>query len=287
MTVKIITDSTSYIPKHWVDELDINVISLNVSIEEDYYKETEISNEDFYRRIKESSKFPKSSQPELGELLNMIESEIVKGNEVLGIFLSSEMSGTYQSAEMVKQMVLDKHINAKIEILDSKSNCMEMGWQVVEAAEHAKNGQSLSECLEKAKNIMHRSRFIFAPKNLDYLKMGGRIGGASGFLGTLLNIVPILTVKDGKTDVITKVRTRKKALIKLLEIFDEDCSNFGLEKVIVHHIDAEELAKNLALELNTKYNLEVEIAPIGAVIGTHVGPGAIGLAYYTKKEMFR
>lgn len=284
MTVKIISDSTSYIPKKWIDELDIDIVSLNVSIGEEYFKENEISNEAFYEKMKSTEEFPKSSQPEIGELLIMFENIVKAGHDVLGIFLSAEMSGTYQSALMVKKMVLEKYPNSKIEVLDSKSNCMQMGWSVVEAAKRAQEGASIKECLAEAENIILRSRFVFAPENLDYLKMGGRIGGASAFLGSLLNIIPILTVKNGKTDVITKVRSSKKAIIKILEIFEEDCKRFGLEKVMVHHINAETKAEKLAAVLKEHCNLEVEIGAIGAVIGTHVGPGAIGLAYYTKEK---
>lgn len=284
MGVKIITDSTSYIPQNLIGFMDIEIISLNVSLEDKHFREMDISSEYFYGELEKLKTFPKSSQPEIGEMLSLFRDNLSDGNSVLGIFLSSEMSGTYQSALLAKNMILEEFSNGNIEILDSKSNCMQLGWMVLEAAKEAKRGFDLNKCVEKALLMRERTRFVFAPKNLDYLKMGGRIGGASAFLGSLLKIVPILTVKDGKTDVITKVRSSKKAISKIVEIMKIDVEKFGLGEVVVHHIQNEEMAKFVINELKA-IGIDAIIGEIGAVIGTHVGPGAIGLAYYTEKPM--
>jgi DegV family protein with EDD domain len=284
MGVKIITDSTSYIPQNLIESMDIEIVSLNVSLEDKHFKEVDISSEYFYGELEKLKTFPKSSQPEIGEMLSLFRDNLSEGDSVLGIFLSSEMSGTYQSALLAKSMILEEFSNGNIEILDSKSNCMQLGWMVLEAAKEAKKGSDLNKCVEKALLMRERTRFVFAPKNLDYLKMGGRIGGASAFLGSLLKIIPILTVKDGKTDVITKVRSSKKAIAKIVEIMKMDVEKFGLGEVVVHHIQNEEMAKLVIKELKS-IGIDAIIGEIGAVIGTHVGPGAIGLAYYTKRPM--
>lgn len=284
MGVKIITDSTSYIPKALIESLDIEIISLNVSLEDRHFREIDISNEYFYKEMEKINDFPKSSQPEIGELIDIIKKTVTCGDSVIGIFISSEMSGTYQSALLAKNMILEEFENASIEIIDSRSNCMQLGWMVVEAAKAAKEGFDIETCVQKAIDMRNRTRFVFAPKNLDYLKMGGRIGGASAFLGSMLKIVPILTVKDGKTAVITKVRSSKKVISKIIEIFKNDIEKFGIGEVVVHHIKNEPVAIELIDELRS-IGINAISGEIGPVIGTHVGPGAIGLAYYTNDFM--
>lgn len=282
MTVKIITDSTSYLSEEMIKKYDISVLSLNVTLGDNSIREVDITNDEFYKLMEETKEFPKSSQPSLDEATKVFEKNLANGNDIVGIFISSDMSGTFSSAHLIKEMLLEKYPERSIELIDSRSNCMQMGLAVLAAAEKAENNGTLEEVVEACEFVKERSRFLFAPQTLDYLKMGGRIGSAGALFGKVLKIVPILTVEDGKTSVVEKVRTNSKAVEKMLSIFMNDIKEKGLGKVVIHHINCEEEGRKLAEKIEVHINEKVEIMPIGPVIGVHVGPGAIGIAYNTK-----
>lgn len=283
MAVKIITDSTSYLSEEMINEYDISVISLNVTLSDKSIREVDITNEEFYKLMDETKEFPKSSQPSLDESTKVFEKILSNGDDIVGIFISSEMSGTFSSAHIIKEMLLEKYPERNIVLIDSRSNCMQMGIVVLAAAEKAANGESLEEVIFVCENVKKTSRFLFAPQTLDYLKMGGRIGSAGALVGKILKIVPILTVEDGKTSVIEKVRTKNKAIEKMLAMFMDDIKEKGLGKVVIHHINCEEEGQRLAEKISSHINKRVEVISIGPVIGSHVGPGAIGIAYNTAK----
>ena len=285
MGVKLVTDSTSYISEEMRKEYDISVVSLNVILNGKSYREVDLDNEEFYKAMDESGEIPTSSQPSIEELSNVFKRIVQAGDDVVGVFLSSEMSGTYSSAHLVKSMILEEYKDAKIEIIDSRTNCMQMGLQVLYGAKLAKEGKSIEEVSEGVKKVRGSSRFLFVPDTLKYLKKGGRIGGAAALFGTILQIKPILTVKDGMTSVFDKVRTRKKAVNVILDKVFDDIEKNGLGDVVVHHINCEEEGKELAARLEEKLNIKVKVKSIGPIIGLHVGPGSIGVAYYTDKEL--
>ena len=191
------------------------------------------------------------------------------------------MSGTYSSSHLVKEMIIEKYPNANIRLIDSRSNCMQAGYAILEAARAADDNRSLDEVVDIANNVINNSRFIFVPDVLDYLKKGGRIGGASALLGSILQIKPILTVENGKTTVFTKVRTKKKAIDKIVESVIEQNNKKQIKELIVHHINCENEGLELAEKLRSALNLsEVKLQSIGPIIGLHVGPGSIGVAYH-------
>lgn len=284
MNVKVLTDSTSYIDKNIKSNLDIKTVSLNVKFDKENFRETDIDNNNFYKMMDEKG-IPFSSQPSVSEIYNEMKSIAAVGDELLCIFISSDMSGTYSTAYMVKKMILEKYKNAKIKILDSRSNSMQLGFAVIAAAKAAKEGKTLDEVAKVAEKIFKTSRFLFIPENLEYLRKGGRIGGASALIGNLLKIIPILTVEDGKTTVLAKVRTKKKAVLAMLDKMFEDIENYGLGEIIVHHINCYDEAIQLASLIEQKLQICVNICDIGPVIGVHVGPGAIGVVYYTQKKL--
>ncbi len=283
MSVKIITDSTSYIPEEYIKDYDINMVSLNVILEGKSYREVDLDNVEFYRKMELTGEIPNSSQPSLDEMMKVFEEVVKGGDDIVGIFLSSKMSGAYSSANLVKSMVLEKYPNAKIEIIDSMTNCMQMGYEVLEAARFAKEGKTIEEVVDIAIKTRERSRFLFFPDTLKYLKKGGRIGGAAALLGTVLQIKPILTVENGVTTVYEKVRTKKRAINTIIDKVLKDAKEKGLSEVIVHHINCEEEGKSLAKALEEKLHIPVKYQTIGPIIGLHVGPASIGVAYYTKK----
>ena len=283
MGIMIVTDSTSYIPQEYIKKYDIKIVSLNVVMNGDSRREVDIDNKYFYKEMNESKEIPKSSQPIPQEMLEIFKGIVEEGDSVVGIFLSSKMSGTYSTANMVKEMVLEEYPNANIQILDSKTNCMQMGFAAIEAAKASNEGKSMDEVIAIAEYVFNNSRFLFTPETLEYLKKGGRIGGAAALFGNILQIKPILTVVDGETSVFKKVRTRKKTIEEIVTTVLNDIESKGLGDIIVHHINCEEEGLKLAKILEEKLCRKVSIQSIGPVIGLHVGPGSIGIAYYTKE----
>lgn len=282
MAIKIVTDSTSYISDEYIKKYDIKLVSLNVIINGVSSREIDIENEVFYEEIKNSKEIPKSSQPIPEEMLNTFREIVKDGDSIVGIFLSSKMSGTYSNANMIKDMILEDYPDAEIHILDSKTNCMQMGFAVIEAARTASEGKSINEVINAANHVINNSRFLFTPETLEYLKKGGRIGGAAALFGNVLQIKPILTVVNGETSVFKKVRTRKKAIEEIVKTVLEEIESKGFGDIVVHHINCQEDGLKLAKALENKLGKKVEIQSIGPVIGVHVGPGSIGIAYYTK-----
>ncbi|EHQ89752.1 DegV family protein [Desulfosporosinus youngiae] len=284
MAVQVLTDSTSYLREDIRNQLNIRMVSLNLSFGTDSMREIDIDNETFYTRMAERG-IPTSSQPSVGDMYHEMKRVIEMGDSLCCIFLSSEMSGTFATSQTVKEMILEKYENAQIEIIDSRSNCMQLGFAAVRAARAAQAGKTLDQVKEAALETIKRSRFLFIPENLEYLKKGGRIGGASALIGNLFKIIPILTVEDGKTNVLMKVRTKNSAVLAMVDKMLQDISAYGLGEIAVHHIQCLNEAKTLAKLIKDKLNADIDIMDIGPVIGLHVGPGAIGIAYYTEKAM--
>ena len=282
--VKILTDSTSYLSQDIRNEFDIRTVSLNLSFGNESFREMDIDNESFYKIMAEKG-IPTSSQPSIGEIIQEMLRVIESGDSLCCMFLSSEMSGTYSTGILAKEMVLEKHPNAMIEIIDSRSNCMQLGFPVILAAKAAKEGSNMDQVKDIALENMKKSRFLFIPHDLEYLKKGGRIGGASALLGNFFKIIPILTVENGKTTILMKVRTKKNAVQSMLDIMLQDIKEYGLGDIVVQHINCLDEAKILAKVIEEKLTIKIDIADIGPVIGLHVGPGAIALTYYTEKDI--
>jgi len=284
MTVTVLTDSTSYLGEEIKRVLNIKMVSLNLSFGHESIREVDIDNDRFYKMMATNG-IPTSSQPSVGDIQKEMLDVIKKGNSLCCIFISSDMSGTLAAAQIAKDMVLEKHANALIEIIDSRSNCMQLGFAVVMAARAAKAGQTLEQVKQTALEMIKRSRFLFIPENLDYLKKGGRIGGASALIGNIFKIIPILTVENGKTTILLKVRTKKNAVLTLTDKMMQDISNYGLGEMVVLHINCLDEATELAKVLKQKLQVTIDIMDIGPVIGLHVGPGTIAIAYYTLNAM--
>jgi DegV family protein with EDD domain len=279
MTVKLVTDSTSYIPEKTCRELDIKMVNLGVNFPDESFDENAVDYIDFYERIKREKVIPTSSQPSLGSIIDTFREIIMREEEVLGIFISAKMSGTYESALHARKILLEEYPQACIEVFDSKTNCMALGLQVVEAAAAARAGKKMEEVMQVAREIREKIRFYFVPESLEYLIKGGRIGGASALLGSLLKIRPILYVNDGMTDVKEKVRGTKAAIKRIVDLLQEDADKYGLKHLLVHHIHDRERADELARTLGQEYQREVPALSIGPVIGLHVGPGTLAVVY--------
>lgn len=278
--IRIITDSTSSLPQDLRDKLGIQLLNLVVNRDGVGYVEGEMDLDEFYSDIYEmADNIPTSSQPSALDVEEILEEAAAAGDEVLGIFISSRMSGTFEGVVRAAKEVAERHPDFKYALIDSMTNCMELGWTIIAACETRDEGGSLEECVEAATRAMSSTRFIFAPESLKFLEKGGRIGKASALLGNMLNISPILTVKDGEAATFSKVRTQKKALAKMVEVFKRDVKAYGLRNVAVHYIGSRTPALEWAREvIEPLIGRGVMVLPASPVIGVHVGP-AMGLAY--------
>jgi DegV family protein with EDD domain len=288
VAARVVTDSTSYLPGELVARYGIEVVSLHVTFAEgDSLPEVELSPRAFYSRLASTPGLPRSSQPPTAELEALFRRHVEAGHEVVGVFLSSEMSGTFAGAESARDAVLRDLPDAVIELVDSRSNCMQLGFTALAAAEAAEAALPAIACADAARHVVPRSRFLFTPATLEYLQRGGRIGRASALFGSMLQVRPILTVADGVTSVVKKVRTQRKAIEEIVSLAEADLDRHGLVDVCVHHIDAEEPAREVAAAFAERLGRDVPLVPIGAVIGTHVGPGALGVVYRTREVQGR
>ncbi|AET68358.1 EDD domain protein, DegV family [Desulfosporosinus orientis DSM 765] len=284
MAVQILTDSTSYLSEETRRTLNIRMVSLNLSFGRESMREVDIENFSFYTMMAEKG-IPTSSQPSTGEMYKEMEKAVQTGDSLCCVFLSSDMSGTFSTGQIVKEMILETYPGAKIEIIDSRSNCQQLGYVAIRAARAAKEGKTLDQVKKVALETIQRTRFLFIPENLEYLKKGGRIGGAGALIGNLFKIIPVLTVEDGKTTVLMKVRTKQNAIKAMVDKMLQDISLYGLGEIAVVHINCLKEAEELARQISEKLNAQVDVLDIGPVIGLHVGPGAIGITYYTKNAM--
>lgn len=280
------TDSTSYLNQDILNRLNITIIPLSVHFPDESFKETEVKQDYFYQKIERTGVIPTSSQPSQGEIYGAFRDILANGEDILAIFISSAMSGTFSTAISVKEQLSREFPFRRIEILDSRTNCMALGVQVIAAAEMIKAGGSIESAVEAACYARDSVHFYFAPKTLDYLRKGGRIGTASALLGSLLHITPILTVdmEKGMTHLVEKVRGASRAVSRILELMNDDYNRLGLKAIVIHHINAPEEARQLKRRLGDAYDLPVSICSIGPVIGLHTGLGTVGVVYLTGRQ---
>jgi DegV family protein with EDD domain len=287
MAVRVVTDSTSYIPADEAAALGIRVVQLSATLHGVTQTEDEIDAEEFYRSMLTGGEFPTSSQPSVACMIEALEEPVAAGDSVIAVLLSSKMSGTYETALMARDQIVARRPDARIAIVDSLSNCMEEGFAVLAAARVAAAGGTLDEAAEAARLTTTRTRWLFTPASLEYLRMGGRIGNARALLGTLLQVRPILTVVDGVTSTVRSVRTMRRAIETIADMVVSDAEEHGLADIVVHHIlDAGE-AEQLAALLEPRIGRRPRVQQIGPAIGLHVGPGTIGVVYETHEDLHK
>ena len=215
----------------------------------------------------------------MDEFYNAFEKFAKDGHDIVAAFISSKLSGTYTTSHIIKDMILEKYPDVKIDLIDSQTSVMALGIGVLEGAKAAQEGKDFDEVSKIVRNTIEESEIIFVPGTLENLKKGGRIGGAAALFGKMLKINPILTVKEGAVVVMDKVRTKKRAIDKIVEVVKQDLKQKGIKQAVVCHILAEDEAKDLAKRLKEDLDLDSMIGEISAVIGVHVGVKSVGIAY--------
>lgn len=276
--VAIVTDSTAYLPEDVVSSHNITVVPLLVIWGDEILRDNiDISPNQFYERLADTKDMPSTSQAAITDFAEVFKKLHNEGYEILTIVMSAALSGTLDSAIQAKKLVPE----ARIELVDSRFTSIPLAYMVLSAARAAKRGASLEKCKEIAESIRENTQIFFAVDTLEFLHRGGRIGGASRFLGTALDLKPILYLQEGKIEALERVRTSKRAHQRLIELLETSVSGRSpINMMGVVSAAAEEAASKLLMQIEGDFDpQEVLLANISPVIGTHIGPGAVGVAY--------
>lgn len=276
--VKIVTDSGADIPKPLAEELDIAVVPLTVHFGDEEFKDgVDLELSEFYRRLHAAGQ-PRTTQPSPTDFEAVYRRLQADADAIVSVHLSSELSGTMQSASIAAAM---DGIDVPVHVVDSRSASLGIGMLAVEAARMAKAGASAEDIVQHLEAIVARQKVLFLVDTLEYLQRNGRIGRAQAFVGGLLNIKPLLTIDDGVVAPLERARGRAKARARLLELVTQGAQGQRV-KVAVMHADALEEAESLASELRSRLDVEeLVVGQLGATIGTHAGPGTLGVVFYS------
>jgi len=277
--VALVTDSTSYIPKNLREQYPISVVPQVVIWEgQTYEDDVTMTPEQFYTRLRSAKVMPSTSQASVVNMHRAFSSLVEQGYDVLGVFISSKLSGTFQSAVQGRDQLASG--KEKVELVDSNTTAMAMGFMVLSAARAAVEGASLAESKALAEKARDRVGVYLTVDTLEFLHRGGRIGGATRFLGTALNLKPILAIEDGRIEAVERVRTRGKALDRLVELVAEKCAGKSPVRMATLHADAEADAKVMLDKITPLVHpVESVFAAVSPAVGAHAGPGTAGLAW--------
>ena len=278
--IAVVTDSTCDLPRKLAKEHGIRIIPQVLIMGTKTWRDgVDIDPPAFYELLQTSPDFPSSSQPSVPDF-EAVFAELAKDADgIAAILVSDELSGTLNSARMAKKSLPD----VPIEIVDTRSVSAQLGFIALAAARAAAAGGDLQTVTDTARAMIGHAGVYFVVDTLEYLHRGGRIGAASRLFGTALNLKPLLTIKDGIVQPVTKVRSRRKALATLFQMLDEELARKERIQMAVLHVAAPEEADQLAEQLVDRYHpVEMIHAECGPVVGTHVGPGTLGAAYYAE-----
>ncbi|MFC2029101.1 DegV family protein [Chloroflexota bacterium] len=277
--IKLVTDSTAYLPEERVRELDIRVVPLCVHFGQEICHEgIDITGEEFYARLKSEPELPTTSQPSAGEFLEVFKELHEAGHEIVCLTISSKISGTWNSALAAKDMLPE----ADISVVDSLYTTVALQLMVEAAAETIGAGATREEVVKQVEEIRGKMLLLFVVDTLEFLAKGGRIGNARALLGTVLKVKPILVLQEGAIEPLEQVRTKKKAVARMEALVQEHLGDnasearLGITHALVPE-EAEALKKEMMQLLGCQEPLIHELGP---VIGTHTGPGLLGIAAY-------
>jgi DegV family protein with EDD domain len=271
MSVAIVTDTCHYLPKELVEANHIKEVSLYVHRDGRAQREAEIADYDgYYKKLGADKQLPTTSQPSIGDFLEVYEPLLRDHDEVVSVHLAGGMSGTVSAAQQAAEQ-----LDGRVHVLDSASACGGEGLVVLAAAAAARHGGDGAAVADKARDARAELSLWFAIDTLEFLRRGGRIAGAQAWLGSALQIKPILTVEDEITP-IERVRTSKRAFERMVDLLRE-CKQNGRDAWVVQHIQAPEQAQELVRRGREIFDTEPTfVSEVGPVIGTHVGPGLLG-----------
>ncbi|MCZ2257270.1 DegV family protein [Sporosarcina sp. G11-34] len=280
MKTAIVTDSTAYLSPDTMKELTIHMIPLTVTFNGAAFdEEIDITSIEFYDKVRGDGPLPKSSQPPIGKFVELFETLSKESDAVISIHLSSGISGTIAGAVQAGEMVegLD------VRVFDSEVSCYMQGFYAIRAAELASEGVSTDEIMDELNDMKKTMRAYFMVDDLAHLQRGGRLSSAQALIGGMLQIKPILHFEEKVIVPFEKVRTRKRAMQRIVNMLEEDAARMELDVAIIHG-NCLDRAEALQAELSAKLpNVNFTISHFGPVIGTHLGEGAMGLGWVKRR----
>ncbi|OGO35371.1 MAG: hypothetical protein A2Z03_05430 [Chloroflexi bacterium RBG_16_56_8] len=278
-SIRIVTDTTATLPPEYIAAHPIEVVPQVINFgEESFLEEVNLTYPDFIRRLKSSAKLPKTAAPPPGELVKAYEKQLQTAETILSIHPSSDVSGTVRSAMTAKESAF---ANADIRIIDTRTIGANLAAIVMDAVEWAENGIAADEIVSRIETMIPCGRIYFLVATLEYLRKGGRLGGASALIGSALQIKPILQIKDGRVEALEKARTHRRAFERLEELVIEQCPRSAAAHLAVMHADDPENAARLVSDLKAALGLDhIPVYSLGAAITTHGGPGALGVGFF-------
>ncbi len=277
--VAIVIDSSANIPSNILSQHNINTVPLSVIWGQEVLKDgVDTTPQEFYTRLKSSKITPTTSQPSPADFTKVYEKLLGEGYEILSLHISGKLSGTMDSAIQARNQLSDQ----PIEVVDTLSASMGLGFIALQCARAIEMGAGLRECKALAVQAIPQVGAMFVVSTLEFLHRGGRIGGAAAFLGTTLNLKPILQLKDGRVEAVERVRSMGKAIDRLLDLMAEKAGDQPVRLAALHadaQPEAEQLMEKARQRLNPNQVREAMLTEVSPAIGAHTGPGTVGIAY--------
>ena len=277
--IAVVTDSTTYMPPELVKKHNISVAPQVLIWGDQTYKDgVDMQSGEFFTRLKTTKVMPTTSQVAVISFQEIFQDLVDKGYEVLALLVSSKLSGTVQSAMQARDMM--GSARDKVNVVDSQSVAMALGFQALAVARAIEAGASLKEAIALAEKSHEYTGVFFAVDTLEFLHRGGRIGGAQRFIGSALNLKPILAIQDGRVEGIERIRTKSKAQDRVLELCIEKVNRRSPVRLATLHANAAEDAKVLLTRAEQALDpIESIFTEVSPTVGTHAGPGTVGLAF--------
>ena len=276
--IAVVTDSSAYIPEEALRGLDVTVIPLWLHWGDDRLRDgVDIDPPEFYRRLQESSDFPTTSQPSIGEFEEFFRQVGAGKDAVVSVLVTSKLSGTVASAQGARERIPEMDVR----VVDSLMTSMALGFIVLAAARAAASGESADGVVAAAEDMRDRVQLVFAMETLEFLRRGGRIGGARWLLGSALQIKPLLHMQDGTLQPLVQVRTKRKALVRMLQVVEQRLGGRQIAEAAVIDANCPDEGDAVAEQVAKRFRPSLlHRSVVSPVIGAQAGPGTVGIAFY-------
>ena len=276
--IRIVTDSTCDLPKEWMKQHDIYVVPIHIQFGADTFRDGEtIDPSEFYGRIERDGMLPKTSQPPPGDFIEAYRAIAAQADEIISLHVTSKLSGTYDSAKMAAEAVAER---VKVHVFDSLAGSSILGYMCLEAAQMVQAGKGAAEVLKRLETTRPQANIFFTLANLKFAQMSGRVGKLQSALASLLNVQPIVRLENGLLDMTERVRTRKKAVERIIEMTRERVGNTPVNLAVLHAQAADEAAEFLEEAKRALQCHEGFVHDLALSLAVHFGPGALALSTY-------